>query len=157
MGHPQPPWATCSVRHHPLGEKLPPHIQPKPPLSQFKTIPPCPITIHLVSSHSPSCLYTPFKYWKATMRSPWSLLFSKAVQLRPPHSLHSWMSSRKGIQKSRSLSQVSATAHHSPLVSEHNHEHPRGCGVVTAMHLCMQSARAGTWSVAEAADPEMLS
>ena len=46
MGHPQPPWATCSVRHHPLGEKLPPHIQPKPPLSQFKTTPPCPITIH---------------------------------------------------------------------------------------------------------------
>ena len=38
MGHPQPPWATCSVRHHPLGEKLPPHIQPKPPLSQFRTI-----------------------------------------------------------------------------------------------------------------------
>ena len=24
MGHPQPPWATCSVRHHPPGEKLPP-------------------------------------------------------------------------------------------------------------------------------------
>jgi len=46
MGHPQPPWATCSVRHHPLGEKLPPHLQPKPPLSQFKTIPPCPITVH---------------------------------------------------------------------------------------------------------------
>ena len=23
MGHPQPPWATCSVRHHPLGEELP--------------------------------------------------------------------------------------------------------------------------------------
>jgi len=32
MGHPQPPWATCSVRHHPLGEKPPPHIQPKLPL-----------------------------------------------------------------------------------------------------------------------------
>ena len=46
MGHPQPPWATRSVRHHPLGEKLLPHIQPKPPLSQFKTIPPCPVTIH---------------------------------------------------------------------------------------------------------------
>jgi len=46
MGHPQPPWAMCSVRHHPLGEKLPPNIQPKSPLSQFKTIPPCPITIH---------------------------------------------------------------------------------------------------------------
>jgi len=45
MGHPQPPWATCSVRHHPLGEKLPHHIQPKPSLSQFKAILPCPITI----------------------------------------------------------------------------------------------------------------
>ena len=45
VGDPQLPWATCSVRHHPLGEKLPPHIQPKPPLSQFKTIPPCPTTI----------------------------------------------------------------------------------------------------------------
>jgi len=45
MGHPQPPWATCSVRHHPLGEKLPPNIQPKPPLSQLKTIPPWPITV----------------------------------------------------------------------------------------------------------------
>jgi len=27
-------------------EKLPPHIQPKPPLSQFKTIPSYPITVH---------------------------------------------------------------------------------------------------------------
>ena len=31
----------------------------------------------LVNSHSPSCLCTPFKYWKAAMRSPQSLLFSK--------------------------------------------------------------------------------
>ena len=46
MGHPQPPWATCSVHHHPMRDKLPPHIQPKPPLSQLKTIPPHPITIH---------------------------------------------------------------------------------------------------------------
>ena len=30
----------------PSGGKTSPHIQPKPPLSQFKTIPPCPITIH---------------------------------------------------------------------------------------------------------------
>jgi len=37
LGQPVP------VRHHPLGEKLPPNIQPKPPLSQFKSIPPCPI------------------------------------------------------------------------------------------------------------------
>ena len=40
LGQPVP------VRHQPLGEKLPPNIQPKPLLSQFKTIPPCPITIH---------------------------------------------------------------------------------------------------------------
>ena len=40
LGQPVP------LRHHHLGEKLPPNIQPKPPLSQFKTIPPCPITIH---------------------------------------------------------------------------------------------------------------
>ena len=41
LGQPVP------VRHHPLREKLLPNIQPKPPLSQFKTIPPCPITTHL--------------------------------------------------------------------------------------------------------------
>jgi len=38
MGHPQPPWATCSVRHHPLGEKLPPNIQPKPPLNTLASL-----------------------------------------------------------------------------------------------------------------------
>jgi len=36
LGQPVP------VLHHPLCEKLLPNIQPKPPLSQFKTIPPCP-------------------------------------------------------------------------------------------------------------------
>ena len=35
-----------SVCRHPLCEKLLPNIQPKPPLSQFKSILPCPITIH---------------------------------------------------------------------------------------------------------------
>jgi len=40
LGQPVP------VRHHLLGEKLPPNIRPKPPLSQIKTIPPCPITVH---------------------------------------------------------------------------------------------------------------
>jgi len=34
------------VCHPPLCEKLLPNIQPKPPLSQFKTIPPRPLTIH---------------------------------------------------------------------------------------------------------------
>ena len=58
LGQPVP------VRHHPLGEKLPPHIQPKPPLSQFKTIPHCPITIHPRKQPFPSCLYAPLKYCK---------------------------------------------------------------------------------------------
>ena len=40
LGQPVP------MGHHPLCEKLPPNIHPKRPLSQFKTIPPCPITIY---------------------------------------------------------------------------------------------------------------
>ena len=40
LGQPAP------VCHHPLCEKLPPNIQPKPLPSQLKTVPPCPITIH---------------------------------------------------------------------------------------------------------------
>ena len=40
LGQPVP------VCHHPPCEKLPPNIQLKPPLSQFKTILPCPTTIH---------------------------------------------------------------------------------------------------------------
>ena len=40
LGQPVP------VCHHSLCEKLLLNIQPKPPLSHFKTIPPCPITIH---------------------------------------------------------------------------------------------------------------
>jgi len=40
-------WGIHSLLgHHPLGEELRLHIQPKPPLSQFRTIPPCPITVH---------------------------------------------------------------------------------------------------------------
>ena len=39
----------------------------------------------LVNSRSPSCLYAPFKYWKAAVRSPQSLLFSK---LNKPSSLN---------------------------------------------------------------------
>ena len=34
-----PPWATCSVRQHHLGEKLLPDIQPKPPPSHLQAIP----------------------------------------------------------------------------------------------------------------------
>ena len=39
---------------------------------------------NLVNSHSPSYLYAPFKYWKATMRSPWSLLQAKQSQFPQP-------------------------------------------------------------------------
>ena len=39
----------------------------------------------LINGHSPSCLYAPFKYWKAIMRSPQGLLFSK---LNKPSSLN---------------------------------------------------------------------
>jgi len=39
------------VCHHPLGKKLPPNIQPKPPMSQFKTIPLCPITTVSTTIH----------------------------------------------------------------------------------------------------------
>ena len=39
----------------------------------------------LINSCSPSCLYVPFKYWKAAMKSPRSLLFSK---LNNPSSLN---------------------------------------------------------------------
>ena len=51
-----------------------------PPLS----LKPLPLVLSLsilVNSCSPSYLYTPFKYWKATMRSPQSLLFSKLNML----------------------------------------------------------------------------
>ena len=46
MGHPQPLGQPVPLCHHSLCEKLPPNIKSKPSLSQFKTIPPCPITIH---------------------------------------------------------------------------------------------------------------
>ena len=38
----------------------------------------------LINSHFPSCLYVPFKYWKAAMRSPWSLLQAKQAQFPQP-------------------------------------------------------------------------
>jgi len=66
MGHPPPPWATCSVHHHPLGEKRPPNILPKPTLSQFKAIPPCPTTIH-------------------PCKQPFSLLYIRSLQVLEGH------------------------------------------------------------------------
>ena len=49
-------------------------------LSDSMILRPFPLVLSLstlINSHSPSCLYTPFKYWKATMKSLQSLLFSK--------------------------------------------------------------------------------
>ena len=48
---------------------------------------PLPLVLSLpivINSHSPSCLYAPFKYWKGTMRSPQSLLFSKLNKSSSP-------------------------------------------------------------------------
>ena len=73
LGQPVP------VCHHPLSEKLPPKTQPKPP--SFKPFPLVLSLPTLVNSHSPSCLYAPFKYWKATRSSPQSLLFSTLKKL----------------------------------------------------------------------------
>ena len=72
------------VHHHPLCEKIPPNIQPKPPLSQFKTIPPCPVTIHPCKQLLLFLFICSLKYWKPTVRSPQTLLFSK---LNNPSSL----------------------------------------------------------------------
>ena len=74
LGQPVP------VRHHPLCEKL--HISNlvsnlNLPCLSSKPFPLVLSLSTLVNSHSPSCLYAPFKYWKATMRSAWSLLFPK--------------------------------------------------------------------------------
>ena len=72
------------VRHHPLVNFLLTSKLNLPCLS----LKPFPLVLSLstlINSHSPSCLYVPFKYWKATMRSPWSLLLSK---LNKPSSLN---------------------------------------------------------------------
>ena len=59
------------------------------PCLSLKPFPLVPSLSTLVNSYSPSCLYATFKYWKATMRCPLSLLFSK---LNKPSSLNlqSW-------------------------------------------------------------------
>ena len=97
MGHPQPPWATCSVRHHPLGEKLPPHIQPKPALSQFKTIPPCPVVIH-------------------PRKQPFPLLFMHSLQVLEGHNEVSRSLLFFNLNNSNSLNLFSQERCSSPLL-----------------------------------------
>ena len=72
MGHPQPPWATCSVRHHPLSENFLLKSNLNLPRLSLKPFPFVLSPSTLVNSRSPSCLCAPFEYWKATIRSPWS-------------------------------------------------------------------------------------
>ena len=86
MGYPQPPWATCSSESSPSGGKkflLISNLNlPCLSLKPFPLV--LALSIH-VNSRSPSYLYAPFKYWKPTMRSSQSLLFSK---LNKPSSLN---------------------------------------------------------------------
>ena len=89
MVHPQPLWAAFSSNS---------------PLTQWKTFP-LTSNLHLPSfslkpfclvlsltNHVriwfPSCLQSPFKYWKAVMSSPWSLFFSDWTSFAPLACLH---------------------------------------------------------------------
>jgi len=78
MGHPQPPWATCSSVSPPSVWKNSLLVSnPNLPCLSLKPFPLVLSLSTLINSHSPSCLYVSFKYWKAAMRSLRSLLFSK--------------------------------------------------------------------------------
>jgi len=86
MGHPQLLSSVpVPVLHHPLNKNFLLTSDLNFPSFSSK-----PFTLLLslpdhVDIHSPSYLYAPLGYWKATMRSPWSLLFSK---LNKPNYLH---------------------------------------------------------------------
>ena len=73
------------VCHHPLCEKLPLISNLNLPCLSLRPFPLVLSLSTLASNCSPSCLYAPFKYWKAAMRSPRSLLFCK---LNKPSSLN---------------------------------------------------------------------
>ena len=94
LGQPVP------VRHHPLYEKLLPNIQPKSPLSQFKTIPPC-------STHSQQwklevkCILCHLKSSFPSLLEWVKLLgFSGCCWrffLEPPHLLENVVASQAGV------------------------------------------------------------
>jgi len=64
-----------TVPYHSHCRRFFPYIQPKSTLFELEAIFPCSITTD-PAKQSPSFLYPLFRYWKATLRSPWSLLFS---------------------------------------------------------------------------------
>jgi len=57
--------------------KLFSYIQSESPLFYFETISPCPITADPAKEFVLFFLPAPFRYGKAALRSPWSLLFSR--------------------------------------------------------------------------------
>jgi len=63
--------------HHPQCKTLLPSIQSESSLFQFKAITLVLLLQALLKSLSPSFLQAPFKYWKAAVRCPQSLLFSR--------------------------------------------------------------------------------
>ena len=73
------------VCHHPLCEKLPPIFILNLPCLSLKPFPLVLSLSALVISCTTSSLYAPFKFWKATMKSPQSLLFSKEALCSPGH------------------------------------------------------------------------
>ena len=81
MGHPQFLWAVCASASPPSEKKTFILIY-NLSLASF-----CwkPFFVLSLSSHakrqSPSCLYTPFKYWNDSVRSPQSLLQAEHSQL----------------------------------------------------------------------------
>lgn len=75
LGHPQPPWTTCTVPHHPHSKELLPNTYPNFPPLQFVPITPCPITTAPDEESLSGFPVGPFGYW--------ILLHSKGHRLRP--------------------------------------------------------------------------
>jgi len=72
------------VFHHPHGKKFLAYIQSKSTLPYFKIITHCPVTTGLAKKIFSIFPIGPLRYWKAAIRSPRSLLFSR---LNSPSSL----------------------------------------------------------------------
>jgi len=94
-GAPTALWAAVPLPYLPHCEALLPYIQSKSPLFKFKAITPGPITT-LSDRVLPTFPVGPFRYWKATMRTPQRLLQTEYTQVSAcPH--------RKGAPPSEHL------------------------------------------------------
>jgi len=65
------------VPHRPHSKEFLASVYSKPTLFQLEAITPCPITTCPCKKSLPSSLVGPFMYWKAAIRSPQSLHFSR--------------------------------------------------------------------------------